>query len=119
MAITLIEHYAMLTGSGFNIETAIQLLEVKINECFREGYTMYDDWHHIQTTAINGGGVALPYHCFLQVMVKRDRSHGTNKEEADGPPCSVGFRGHPGIVKLTASDDPSDSPAETTPAQKG
>lgn len=111
MEITLIEHYAMLTGSGFNIETAIQLLEVKINEYFREGYTMYDDWHHIQTTARNGGGVKLPYHCFLQVMVKRDRSREISKREEVGSVGPAIRRDPLGFWEVV--------PPEPTPAQKG
>lgn len=79
MAITPIEHYAMLTGANFDIEVAIQNLEVKINEHFKKGYTMYDDRHHIATTVFNGNGVQIPYHCFLQVMVKRDSSHETGR----------------------------------------
>lgn len=75
MSITPIKHYAMLTGEGVSIVAAIQSLEVKINEHFKEGYTMYDDRQHITTTVFNGSGAQVPYHCFLQVMVKRDLGH--------------------------------------------
>ena len=79
MAITPIEHYAVLTGASFDIELAIQTLEVKINEHFKRGYTMYDDRHHIVTTMFNDSGMQIFYHCFLQVMVKRDSSPETGR----------------------------------------